>query len=68
MIRARIEHQHFKKLVGGEEVEVPGRDGNGPLTVQLILEDIGWAQMLMAIDRAMSGKLLNNPMTDDFDE
>lgn len=45
MIYAKIERAHFRKLVVGEAVEIPAHDQ----TVKLILEDMGWAQMLMAV-------------------
>ena len=61
MIYAKIERAHFRRLVSGEAVEISGHDGQ---LVKLILEDIGWAQMLMAIADAQNrGRIKKCPTT-----
>lgn len=55
-VRGKIEYDDFAALVSGREVELAGWGSSGPATVKLILADIGFAQMLIAIDRAIAGE------------
>jgi len=57
-VHARIDQDAFARLVRGEIVDLiaaPRRHVRGAVTVRLILADIGFAQMLLAINRARDG-------------
>jgi hypothetical protein len=57
---ARIDLAAFKKLVAGEAVDIPGYSKDKDCIVSLILEDIGWGEML-AIVRAAMERAVNQP-------
>lgn len=59
-VRGKIEYEDFAALVSGREVELAGWGSSGPVTVKLILADIGFAQMLIAIDRAITGEIISH--------
>lgn len=50
---AKIDAESFKQLINGEAVELAGRGREGPMIVKLILEDIGFEQMIEAITQAV---------------
>ena len=60
-VRVALDVAEFSKLVGGEVVEQEADLTMGgvvisqvsPLTVRLILKDIGWPQMMKTIGEAM---------------
>ena len=54
MIRIVLDEAEFRELVAGSEVQVRTL---GAETVALILADIGWSRMLVAIDDAIREKM-----------
>jgi hypothetical protein len=54
MIRIVLDAADFRDLVAGREVQARTL---GAETVMLILADIGWARMLIAIDDAMRERM-----------
>lgn len=51
-VRAVLGDDDFFKLVSGKEVEAKAPGPMGPVTVRLILSDIGWARMRQLLETA----------------
>jgi hypothetical protein len=55
LLRARINEKAFRELVAGRVAKLETRHG-AELAVEVILEDIGWSKILMAIHDAIGEK------------
>jgi hypothetical protein len=52
VVRAVIDESGFGALVAGEMVSLRGVTDNGMVTVELLLDDIGWDRLQRALSRA----------------
>jgi hypothetical protein len=64
-IRVALDEKDFRGLVNGEIVSVEGFDFRGiKLDIKMILKDIGWDRMAMAIRDAIEGHAVDGPGDD----
>jgi len=67
-IRVALDEKDFRGLVNGEIVSVEGFDFRGiKLDIKMILKDIGWDRMAMAIRDAIEGHAVDGSETDTTD-
>ncbi len=67
-IRVALDEKDFRALVNGEIVAVEGFDFRGiTLDIKMILKDIGWDRMAMAIRDAIEGHAVDGPGTNTTD-
>ena len=67
-IRVALDEKDFRALVNGEIVGVDGFDFRGiKLDIKMILKDIGWDRMTMAIRDAIEGHAVDGPGTNTTD-
>jgi hypothetical protein len=63
-IRVALDEKDFRGLVNGEIVSVDGFDFRGiKIDIKMILKDIGWDRMAMAIRDAIEGHAVDGPGT-----
>lgn len=55
-ICAVLNEEAFKGLINGREIVVEARGGERPMLVHLILEDIGFTQMIRLLDQAIDAQ------------
>lgn len=64
-IRVALDEKDFRALVNGEIVAVDGFDFRGiKLDIKMILKDIGWDRMAMAVRDAIEGHAVDGSGTD----
>jgi hypothetical protein len=59
-VRVALSLEAFTALVNGQEATLRGYSADGVVTVEIILSDIGFAQMREAINRAAQTGALND--------
>ena len=63
-IRVALDEKDFRGLVNGEIVSVDGFDFRGlKIDIKMILKDIGWDRMTIALRDAIEGHVTDGPGT-----